>query len=83
MKQENFVRLMVTDLYYLQEKIKDMRRIFSDPDLDESFDKVPNGVKTRNDSIGDFGQAGASLNRAHLALLSASKMYREVDDVSA
>ena len=83
MKQEDFVRFVVTDLYYLQEKIRDVRPIFSNPDLDEFFDKVPNGVKTRNDIISDLSQAQASLNRAHLALLSVSKMYREVKHVSA
>ncbi len=83
MKQEDFVRFVITDLYYLQEKIRDVRSIASNPDLDEFFDKVANGVKTRKDIISDLEQADACLNRAHLAWISARKRKREVDNVSS
>jgi len=82
MKQDDFSRFVITDLYHMQEKIHDMRRIVSNPDLDEFFDCVPSGVKTRNDILSDLDQAGVCLNRVHLAWLSARKRKREVEHVS-
>tara|TARA_R100001129_G_C5242093_1_gene225798 strand:+ start:495 stop:746 length:252 start_codon:yes stop_codon:yes gene_type:complete len=64
---------MLTDFYYLQEKIREMREMIFCNDLDEVFDRVPSGVKTRNDIVKNLDEARTSLARSHLAWLSASK----------
>ena len=51
MKQDNFSRYMLTDFYYLQEKIREMRKMIFCDDLDEVFDRIPSGTKTRNDMV--------------------------------
>tara|TARA_R100001086_G_scaffold239285_1_gene164591 strand:+ start:1234 stop:1488 length:255 start_codon:yes stop_codon:yes gene_type:complete len=82
MKQQNLSKYMLTDFYYLQEKIHEMREMVYCDDLDELFDRVPSGTKTRNDIVKDLDQARESLTRAALALLSINnKRRREVDHV--
>ena len=83
MKQDNFSRYMLTDFYYLQEKIREMREMVFCDDLDELFDLIPSGVKTRNDIVKNLDQARECLARSHLAWLSASKRNRQVANVSA
>ena len=84
MKQHNFSRYMLTDFYYLQEKINDMREMVYCDDFDELFDRVPSGTKTRNDIVKNLDQARESLERAALALLSSNnKRHREVENVLA
>ena len=56
--------------------------VFCD-DLDELFDLIPSGVKTRNDIVKNLDQARECLARSHLAWLSASKRNRQVANVSA
>lgn len=83
MKQDNFSRYMLTDFYYLQEKIREMREMIFCDDLDEVFDRVPSGTKTRNDMVKNLDDARQCLAKAHLAWLSTSKRHREVENVSA
>tara|TARA_R100000995_G_scaffold73504_1_gene42312 strand:- start:195 stop:446 length:252 start_codon:yes stop_codon:yes gene_type:complete len=83
MKQDNLSRYMLTDLYYLQEKLRDIHEMISCEDLDEIFDRVPSGVETRINIGKNLNDARQCLHRAHLALLSASKRNREVENVPA
>ena len=83
MKQDNLSRYMLTDLYYLQKKIGEMREMIFCNDLDEVFDRVPSGVKARNDIVKNLDEARTCLARAHLALLSVTKRHREVENVLA
>ena len=83
MKQDNFSRYMLTDFYYLQEKIREMREMIFCDDLDEVFDRVPSGTKTRNDMVKNLDDARQCLAKAHLAWLSTSKRHREGENVSA
>ena len=83
MKQDNLNRYMATDFYYLQEKIREMREMIFCDDLDEVFDRVPSGTKTRNDIVKNLDEARQTLARAHLAWLTTNKTHREVENVSA
>lgn len=83
MKQDNLSRYMVTDLYYLQEKLRDIHGMISCEDLHQVFDRVPSGVETRINIGKNLNDARQCLHRAHLALLSVTKRNREVENVSA
>tara|TARA_R100000234_G_scaffold57004_1_gene34407 strand:+ start:1420 stop:1644 length:225 start_codon:yes stop_codon:yes gene_type:complete len=74
---------MVTDLYYLQEKIGEIDEMISCRDLHEVFDRVPCGGEIRMNIGKNLKDAEKCLHRAHVALLSASKRHREVENVPA
>ena len=74
---------MKQDFYYLHEKIREMRKMILDNDLDEVFDRVPSGTKTRNEMVKNLDDARQCLAKAHLAWLSTNKRHREVENVSA
>jgi hypothetical protein len=82
MKQDNLSRYMLTDFYYLQEKIREMREMIFCNDLDEVFDPLATGVEARNGIVKNLDEARECLSRSHLAWLSASKRSRQVADVS-
>ena len=83
MKQQDFSQFVLTDLYYLQEKIGVIRDIVYCSEFDVIFDGVPSGVKTRNDIVKTLDDTKQFLCDAHLAWLNVYKKHFEVQNVSA